>query len=81
MREGSTEGDNHHQCHWSVSIRGHTRRRISRVFFKSSPMDRYEFTIPRVGGDDDMSLDSDVVNLDGNNGRSDYMEVKQGLRS
>mmetsp|Transcript_10321 Transcript_10321/g.18619 ORF Transcript_10321/g.18619 Transcript_10321/m.18619 type:complete len:905 (+) Transcript_10321:164-2878(+) len=49
-------------------------------FFKPNPIDRYKFTRPRVGGDDDMSLDSDVVKLKGNNGISDCIEVKDGFK-
>lgn len=52
-------------------------------FFKPQPVERYEFTIPRVGGTDDRVLDSDVVRLaDGNknNGKSECMEVGEGFK-
>jgi len=47
-------------------------------FFKPNPFDRYEFTLSRVAGDDDTTLDSDVIlDLDGNNGRSGCIEVQR----
>ena len=48
-------------------------------FFKPNPVERYEFTIPKVAGNDDRALDSDVVKLDGTQGKSDCMEVKEGF--
>ena len=50
-------------------------------FFKPNPAEQYEFTLPRVGRDDDAALDSDVVKLDGNNnGKSECTEVKEGYK-
>jgi len=49
-------------------------------FFKPNPQDQYGFTIPRVGGTNIRILDSDVVILDENNGRSECMEVREGFK-
>lgn len=49
-------------------------------FFKPNPVDRYEFTLPQVAGaDDDVALDSDVVILDGTQGKSNCMVVTEGF--
>mmetsp|Transcript_19574 Transcript_19574/g.42520 ORF Transcript_19574/g.42520 Transcript_19574/m.42520 type:complete len:872 (+) Transcript_19574:244-2859(+) len=48
-------------------------------FFKPNPIEKYGFTLPRMGGNDDRAVDSDVVKLDGNNGKSECMDVKKGF--
>jgi hypothetical protein len=48
-------------------------------FFKPSPSEQYDFTIPRVGADDIDVLDSDVVDKDAIQGQSNCMTVKEGF--
>ena len=50
-------------------------------FFKPSPSSNYDFTLPKVAGNDEKALDSDVViqNDGKTGGKSDCMEVKDGF--
>ena len=49
-------------------------------FYKPSPLEQYDFTIPQVGADDTEILDSDVVEKkDESQGRTNCMSVKEGF--
>ena len=51
-------------------------------FFKPSPSSNYDFTLPKVAGDDETALDSDVViQNDGKIGKSDCMVAKEGFNT
>ncbi len=48
-------------------------------FYKPSPSEMYDFTVPRVGVDDTEVLDSDVVEKDEIQGQTNCMTVKEGF--
>jgi len=52
-------------------------------FFKPSPSSNYDFTLPKVAGNDDKALDSDVIiqNDGKTGGKSDCMVVKEGFNT
>ena len=55
---------------------------VTSIFSSRMPAERYEFTLPQVGRDDDAALDSDVVKLDGiNNGKSVVQWLRRGILS